>query len=183
MNLFAALEGLLYLTGDEGLTLEQIAAAFEITTEEALKLVNTLKEGYDKNNRGITIIHTGNYYKMTTSHNFIDFYRKIFADLNSTRLSNASMEVLAIIAYKQPITRAEIENIRGTSSDHIIRRLLSMSLIKEVGRLDTPGRPIIYGTTQDFLDYFKLVSLDELPELLEDIELDADEEKSLFQYD
>lgn len=179
-KLYAALEGLLYITGEEGLTLSQIAVAFEIGEEEALHLIQTLKEEYDRNARGITIIHTANTFRMTTSEKYIEYYRKIYSDMNSSRLSNAAMEVLSIIAYKQPITRAELEDIRGTNSDHIVRRLLAMSLIKEMGRLETPGRPIIFGTTKDFLDYFNLVSLDELPELLEDIEMDDDEERNLF---
>jgi segregation and condensation protein B len=179
-RLLAALEGLFYVTGEDGLTVEQVAVAFEIDQEEAFDYILTLKQEYDHNSRGITLINTANIYKMTTSNSVMDYYRKIYADLNRSRLSNASMEVLSIIAYKQPITRAEIENIRGTNSDNIVRRLLAMSLIKELGRLDVPGRPIIYGTTNDFLDYFKLVSLDELPELLEDIDLSDEDETALF---
>lgn len=180
-KLYAALEGLLYITGEDGLTLSQIAVAFEIGEDEARELVETLKAEYDRNGRGITIINTANVYKMTTSERYYEYYKRIYSDQNRTRLSNAAMEVLAIIAYKQPITRAEIEDIRGTNSDHIVRRLQAMSLIKEVGRLDAPGRPMVFGTTNDFLDYFNLVSLDELPELLEDID-DSEEpkEQNLF---
>lgn len=180
-RLYAALEGLLYITGEDGLTLSQIAVALEVSEEEAKMMVEMLKNEYDKNGRGITIINTANVYKMTTSERYYEYYKRIYQDQHRTRLSNAAMEVLAIIAYKQPITRAEIEDIRGTNSDHIVRRLLAMSLIKEVGRLETPGRPMVLGTTDDFLDYFNLVSLDELPELLEDID-DGEEpkEQSLF---
>lgn len=179
-ELVGALEGLFYVTGEDGLTLDQIAVAFEITSEDALLLVNELNTFYTEHDRGLTIINTANNYKMATSKNYIEYYRRIQTELNRSKLSNASMEVLAITAYKQPITRAEIENIRGTNSDNIIRRLLAMSLVKEVGRLETPGRPIIYGTTDDFLDYFNLVSLDELPELLEDINLEDNIETDLF---
>lgn len=180
-QLYAALEGLLYIAGDDGLTATQIAVAFEITEELAIELVETLKNEYERNGRGITIIQTANTYKMTTSSNYFEYYKNIYADTHKSRLSNAAMEVLAIIAYKQPVTRAEIEDIRGTNSDNIVRRLLAMSLIKEVGRLKTPGRPVIFGTTNDFLDYFNLVSLDELPELLEDIDLESDDEQNLFE--
>ena len=180
-KLLAALEGLLYVTGDDGLTIKQISYVFDITEEEGLELVHTLKDMYDQNLRGITIINTAIIYKMATRSDFIEFYKKIYTDLNKTKLSNASLEVLAIVAYKQPITRAEIEDIRGTNSDNIVRRLLAMSLIKEVGRLETPGRPIIYATTNDFLDYFNLVSLEELPELIHHIDSDEEIEADLFE--
>lgn len=179
-KLLAALEGLLYVTGDEGLTTEQIAFVFDISTVEAKELVEELKYMYESNFRGITIINTANSYKMATRSEYIDYYKKIYADNNKSRLSNASLEVLAIVAYKQPITRAEIEDIRGINSDNIIRRLLAMSLVKEVGRLDTPGRPIIYGSTNDFLDYFNLASLEELPELLDSIDFDNLDERDLY---
>lgn len=179
-KLYAALEGLLYLAGEDGLTLTQIAIALEVSEDDAKLMVEALKNEYDRNGRGITIIHTANAYRMTTSERYYEFYKRIYQDQYRTRLSNAAMEVLAIIAYKQPITRAEIEHIRGTNSDHIVRRLLAMSLIKEVGRLDAPGKPVLLGTTDDFLDYFNLVSLDELPELLEDIDEEKTKEQALF---
>lgn len=180
-NLLAALEGLLYITGDEGLSLKEISQVFEISDEECLDLVNSLADMYENSLRGITLINTAGRYKLVTKKEYIEIYRKIYTDLNKVRLTNAALEVLAIIVYKQPITRAEIENIRGINSDNVIRRLLAMSLIKEVGRLDTPGRPILYGTTNEFLDYFKLSSLEELPELLEEIEIDEDVEEDLYQ--
>jgi segregation and condensation protein B len=179
-KLLAALEGLLYVVGEDGLTIEQIVFVFEISDEEALDLVETLKTMYDKNLRGITIINTANKYKMATRNDFIDYYKKLFTDVNKSKLSGASLEVLSIVAYKQPITRAEIEDIRGTNSENVIRRLLAMSLVKEVGRLDTAGRPIIYGTTNDFLDYFNLSSIEELPELVQNLDTDDDIEKDLF---
>ncbi len=179
-QMLAALEGLFYITGDDGLTAEDIAFVFEITTEEVIDLIESLTDMYDNSIRGLTILNTADNYKMVTKKEFIDVYRKIYTNINKTKLSNASLEVLAIVAYKQPITRAEIEDVRGINSDNIIRRILAMSLIKEIGRLDTPGRPIIYGTTKDFLDYFKLSSLEELPELLDQINLEDNIEKDLF---
>lgn len=176
----AALEGLLYIAGDEGLTIEEICFVLESTKEEVIDLLESLTDMYDNNLRGITIINTASHYKLVTKKEYIEVYRKLYNDLNKTKLTSAALEVLGIIAYKQPITRAEIENIRGINSDNIIRRLLSMSLIKEVGRLETPGRPILYGTTNDFLDYFKLSSIEELPELLEHVEIDEDMEQDLF---
>ncbi len=179
-QMLAALEGLLYIAGDDGLKPEEIASFFEIAVDEANDLVESLSDMYDNSIRGITIINTANSYKMTTKKEFIEMYRKLYVDINKSKLTNATLEVLAVVGYKQPITRAEIEDIRGTNSDNIIRRLLAMSLIKEIGRLDTPGRPIIYGTTNDFLDYFNLSSLEELPELLDNIDIDEEMEQDLF---
>lgn len=179
-EMLAALEGLLYITGDDGLTPKEIALVFEITDDEVMDLLESLKDMYENSLRGITIINTAGRYKLATKKEYLEVYRKIYTGLNKMRLTNAALEVLAIVAYKQPITRAEIENIRGINSDNIIRRLLAMSLIKEVGRLDTPGRPILYGTTNEFLDYFKLSSLEELPELLEQIEIDEEMEHDLY---
>ncbi len=179
-QMLAALEGLLHITGDDGLSPEEICFVFDITHGEAIDLLESLTDMYDNHLRGITILNTAGRYKMVTKKEFIDVYRKIYANINKSRLSNAALEVLAIVAYRQPITRAEVEDVRGINSDNLIRKLLAMSLIKEVGRLDTPGRPILYGTTNDFLDYFKLSSLEELPELLEHIELDEEMEQDLF---
>ncbi|QVK16993.1 SMC-Scp complex subunit ScpB [Mycoplasmatota bacterium] len=179
-KMLAALEGLLYITGDDGLTPDEIAYVFEITPSEAVDLLESLTDMYDNNLRGITILNTANNYKIVTKKEYVEIYRKIYANINKTRLSNASLEVLAIVGYKQPITRAEIEDVRGINSDNIIRKLMAMSLVKEVGRLDTPGRPILYGTTKEYLDYFKLSSLEELPELLDHIEIDNEMEKDLF---
>ena len=176
----AALEGLLYITGDDGLTQEEIALVFEISEEEVMDLLESLTDMYENSLRGITIIKTADCYKLVTKKEYIEVYRKIYTNLNKMRLTNAALEVLSIVAYKQPITRAEIEDIRGINSDNILRRLTAMSLIKEIGRLDTPGRPILYGTTNDFLDYFKLASLEELPELLDQIEVDEDMEQDLY---
>ncbi len=179
-QMLAALEGLLYITGEDGLSPQEIAYVLEITEEEVIDLLESLIDMYDNSIRGITILNTAGHYKMATKKEYIDIYRKIYTNSNKTRLSNSALEVIAIVAYKQPITRAEIEDIRGINSDTMIRKLTAMSLIKEVGRLDTPGRPILYGTTNDFLDYFNLSSLEELPELLEEIERDEENEQDLF---
>jgi len=179
-QMLAALEGLLYITGDDGLTPDEIAFVFEIVKEEAVDLLESLTDMYDNSLRGISLLNTAGNYKMVTKKEYIDIYRKLYANVNKAKLSNAALEVLSIIAYKQPVTRAEIEDVRGINSDNIMRRLLAMTLIKEVGRLDTPGRPILYGTTNECLDYFKLSSLEELPELLDHIESDEGMEKELF---
>lgn len=179
-EMLAALEGLLYITGDDGLTPNEIAFVFEIEAEAVQDLLESLTDMYDNSLRGITIINTAGRYKLATKKEYIDVYRKVYTNLNKMRLTNAALEVLAIIAYKQPITRAEIEDIRGINSDNILRRMQSMALIKEIGRLDTPGRPILYGTTNDFLDYFNLSSIEELPELLEQIEIDEEIEQDLY---
>ncbi|ERJ12814.1 SMC-Scp complex subunit ScpB [Haloplasma contractile] len=179
-RLLAALEAILYVSGDDGITIEQIQYVFDLNRQDAKELITTLQSMYNDNGRGITIINTAESFRMATSREYFDYFKKFLTDPKKTRLSNATMEVLSIVAYKQPVTRAEIEDIRGTNSDNIVRRLLAMSLIKEVGRLETPGRPIIYGTTSDFLDYFGLNSLEELPELLGDFNDGVPDETDLF---
>ncbi|NLG82185.1 MAG: SMC-Scp complex subunit ScpB [Bacilli bacterium] len=178
-QLLAALEGLLYVAGDEGFTKEELANILEISSKEVEELVEAYIELCTDEVRGITVINTAGHYRMATKKEYIDLFRKVYTG-NKKRLSTAALEVIAIVAYKQPITRAEIEDIRGTNSENVIRKLVAMSFIKEVGRLDTPGKPILYGTTNDFLDYFNLSSLDELPELADDVEKEVDEEKDLF---
>ena len=115
-RLYAALEGLLYITGEDGLTLSQIAVALEVSEEEAKMMVEMLKNEYDKNGRGITIINTANVYKMTTSERYYEYYKRIYQDQHRTRLSNAAMEVLAIIAYKQPLKKV----VKDTDRDYFM---------------------------------------------------------------
>ncbi|NLC94688.1 MAG: SMC-Scp complex subunit ScpB [Bacilli bacterium] len=177
-ELLAGLEGLLYVAGDEGFTKDELAQILEISEEEVEKLVEEYIERCKDTSRGVTIIHTAGHYRMATKKEYIELFRKVYTS-NKKRLSSAALEVIAIVAYKQPITRAEIEDIRGTNSENVIRKLVAMSFIKEVGRLDVPGRPILYGTTNDFLDYFNLSSIEELPELAEDVERET-EEKDLY---
>ncbi len=173
------LEGLLYVQGDEGLTLKEVMSILNLKEEEAKALVYQLKNSYEKENRGLRLSYLGNTFKLTTKQEHKDYYEKLLESPNTHVLSQASLEVLAIIAYNEPITRGKVDEMRGVDSVYVIRKLLAKGLIKEAGKSDLPGHPILYKTTDDFLDYFGLSSKDELPNI-EDIELSDDEEKDLF---
>lgn len=164
------IEGLLYVQGDLGLTIKQIEDILEITEEEAKKLVLNLKNYYEEDNRGLRINYLGNTIKLTTKEEHQKYYQKLLEDPTSRNLSDSALEVLAIIAYNEPITRGDLEKLRGVDSTYVLRRLLAKGLIKECGKSDLPGRPILYKTTDDFLDYFGLASIKDLPsiELTED---------------
>ena len=164
------IEGLLYVQGDLGLTIKQIEDILEITEEEAKRLVLNLKNYYEENNRGLRINYLGNTIKLTTKEEHQKYYQKLLESPSSNNLSESALEVLAIIAYNEPITRGDLEKLRGVDSTYVLRRLLAKGLIKECGKSDLPGRPILYKTTDDFLDYFGLASIKDLPniELLEE---------------
>ena len=164
------IEGLLYVQGDLGLTINQIEDILEIPEEEAKRLVLNLKNYYEENNRVLRINYLGNTIKLTTKEEHQKYYQKLLESPSSNNLSESALEVLAIIAYNEPITRGDLEKLRGVDSTYVLRRLLAKGLIKECGKSDLPGRPILYKTTDDFLDYFGLASIKDLPniELLEE---------------
>ena len=164
------IEGLLYVQGDLGLTINQIEDILEIPEEEAKSLVLNLKNYYEENNRGLRINYLGNTIKLTTKEEHQKYYQKLLESPSFNNLSESALEVLAIIAYNEPITRGDLEKLRGVDSTYVLRRLLAKGLIKECGKSDLPGRPILYKTTDDFLDYFGLASIKDLPniELLEE---------------
>lgn len=164
------IEGLLYVQGDLGLTINQIEDILEIPEEEAKRLALNLKNYYEENNRGLRINYLGNTIKLTTKEEHQKYYQKLLESPSSNNLSESALEVLAIIAYNEPITRGDLEKLRGVDSTYVLRRLLAKGLIKECGKSDLPGRPILYKTTNDFLDYFGLASIKDLPniELLEE---------------
>lgn len=159
------LEGLLFLTGDDGLTIEQAADALNISNGRCEELFAQLQAYYAEENRGIEVTHFGGIYRFLSKAYVHPYAEKLFQITKTERLSPAALETLAIIAYKQPITRVEIEEIRGVGADAMLRKLLARNLIKEEGRSEAPGRPILYSVTDEFLDSFQLLSLDELPEL------------------
>lgn len=159
------IEGLLYVQGDEGLTLKQIGDILEIDEEKAKELVFNLKNYYVNNNRGLRINFLGNTIKLTTNEEHRDYYKKLLEDSSSSNLSQSALETLAIIAYNEPITRGNVDCLRGVDSSFVIRKLLAKGLIKEAGRSDLPGRPILYKTTDEFLDYFGLSSKEDLPDI------------------
>ncbi len=163
MNKLAILEGLLFVVGDDGLSIDQIADILNIPTEETKQLLKDLQTSYNHNNRGITINYLGNTFKLTTKQEHKEYYKRLIENPTTHMLSQAALETLAIIAYNEPITRVTIDEIRGVGSSQMVRKLVAKGLIKEVGRSELPGRPILYKTTDEFLDYFGLSSKDELP--------------------
>lgn len=164
-NMSAALEGLLFLTGDEGITLEQAVNALGTDEETTVQLFDDLQKYYLDDARGIEIAHFGDTWRFLSKTSVHEYAKKLFSIDKESRLSNAALETLAIVAYKQPITRVEIEEIRGVGADVMLRKLEARGLIRESGRSEAPGRPILYSVTEDFMDAFQLLSLDELPEL------------------
>ena len=170
MNKTAVLEGLLFVVGEDGLTLDQIEDVLEVSEEEAKELLSTLKKSYEDDSRGIRIDFLGNRFKLTTKQEHREYYQKLIENPETNILSQAALETLAIIAYNAPITRIQIDAMRGVSSVSIVRKLVAKGFIKETGRSDLPGRPILYETTSDFLDYFGLSTLDDLPNMDDFIE-------------
>lgn len=167
VKLKAILEGLLFLVGDDGLTVEQASKSMDISTKKAEQLFDALQKEYVDDSRGFEIERYGSRYRFLSKAFVHEAAKKLFSIDKISKLSNAALETLAIIAYKQPITRVEIEEIRGVGADVMIRKLETRGLIKEEGRSDAPGRPFLYSVTDEFMDAFKLLSLDELPDLPE----------------
>ena len=165
LQMKSILEGLLFITGDEGLTLEQATSTLEASKEEVEQVLEELKKDYSDDGHGIELAQFGNVYKFLSKKIIHEYASKLFALEKNSKLSPAALETLSIIAYKQPVTRVEIEEIRGVSADVMLRKLQARGLIEESGRSDAPGKPILYSVTDAFMDAFELKSLDELPEL------------------
>ena len=160
----AVLEVLLFLSG-EPIMLSSIKDVTELPESEIKGLMDELIALYKERNTGLLIVEIANGYQMVTNPEYAEWVRKFKNIHMSSRLSMPALETLAIIAYKQPIIRAEIEQLRGVNSDSAIRTLLERRLIKVMGRKEAPGRPFLYGTTKEFLHYFGLKDLTELPTL------------------
>ena len=178
MNL-GILEGLLFVTGEDGISKEDISKILEIELDEVDNLLNTLKLELEKENRGLKLIYLGNKYKLSTKEEHKEYYELLVDKTVSSSLSQSALETLAIIAYKQPISVGMIDEIRGVSSRDMVRKLLFRGLIDLAGRSDMPGKPMLYKTTDKFLDYFNLSTVEELPELQIPEEI-TEEEKDLF---
>lgn len=178
MNKLGILEGILFVVGDEGINLKNLCDVMNIDIEEAKELLLKLKESYESDERGIRISYLGDAFKLTTKEIHKEYYQKLVENPETNTLSPSSLEVLAIIAYNQPITRVEIDTMRGVSSNHIIRKLVAKGLVKEAGKSKMPGRPNLYRTTSEFLDCFGLSSLSELPEIND--EITEEDETELF---
>ena len=170
----AVLEGLLFLVGEDGIDLETICNVLEINKEQGNKLIEELSHDCQSEERGIIIKKFGNLYKLTTKKEHKEYYNKL-ADLpNIKNLSQSALETLAIIAYNEPITRVEVDELRGVNSSQMIRNLVAKDFIKEVGKSDKIGRPNLYGITDEFLDYFGLESKEDLPSI-DEIKFDRDD--------
>ena len=178
MNKLGILEGILFVVGDEGISLNSLCEIMNINLEEAKELLLKLKSNYESADRGIRISYLGDAFKLTTKEEHKEYYQKLVDNPDANTLSPSSLEVLAIIAYNQPITRIEIDEMRGVQSAYIIRRLVAKGLVKEAGKSNLPGRPNLYRTTREFLDAFGLASINELPSIDNDKEIN--EETELF---
>ncbi|WP_117169317.1 SMC-Scp complex subunit ScpB [Paraliobacillus sediminis] len=180
-NYKAILEGLLFATGDEGLNKKQMKAVLETDVDIVDEIILELMDDYNLDERGIMLVESKGTYHLATKPEHTIYYQKLLESPHTSKLSQAALETLAIIAYNQPITRTEIEDIRGVKSDRGVQTLLSRALIEEVGRKDGVGRPVMFGTSVDFLTYFGLKSIEELPPLPESVnESDVSEEADLF---
>lgn len=167
-NQKAIIEGLIFLSGEEGLTLNQILKSLEIEDKNSiLSVIEELKEEYSKDSKGIVLVEYASRYKFVTKEFVYPYGQKLFEQFKQATLSQAAFETLAIIAYKQPITRVEIEEIRGVNCEMMLKKLQARGLIETIDRLDVVGRPLLYSVTNQFLDAFSLETLDELPALKE----------------
>ena len=180
-NYISVLEGLLFVAGDDGITLEEASYILELERSAVRQLLDELKKRLEDENSGLELLLTASHYKLVTKASLKSYIEKYAVSPYSSQLSQASLETLAIIAYKQPVTRVDIESIRGVQSSGSIQKLLLRDLIEEAGRLETPGRPKLYKTTAYFMDYFGLESLDALPDASDLFDLDPEEANQLFR--
>ena len=175
----AIIESILFTMG-ESVELSKIAAAIELDKQDTKQLLDELIVDYEQAGRGITIIELDGAYQMCTRPEMYEYLIRIAKQPKHRALTDVLLETLSIIAYKQPITRVEIEKIRGVSCDHAVNKLLEYNLIQELGRLDAPGKPLLFGATEEFLRSFGVHSIDELPVLnpdqVEEFRQQAEEE-------
>lgn len=176
------IEAILFTMG-ESVELSRIAKALEEKEETVRNVMRQMMERYEKEDRGIHIIELGNAFQMCTKKETYEYLIRIAKQPKRHVLTDVALETLSIIAYKQPITKLEIEKIRGVKSDHAVNKLIEYDLVTEVGRLNAPGKPILFGTTEEFLRRFSVQSVEELPsinpEKLEDFKAEAEDEVQL----
>lgn len=181
-RLEAVIEAVLFTMG-EAVEVERIAAVIEHDVDTTRKIIRNMMDKYDAEDRGIQIIELDGAFQMCTKAEMYDSLVRIAHIPKKQVLTDIMLETLSIVAYKQPITKAEIEAIRGVKSDHAVNKLVEYELVEEVGRLDAPGRPILFGTSEEFLRSFGIGSLDELPimnqDKLENFKQEAEEEVQL----
>lgn len=160
----AIVEAILFTMG-ESVELERIAKTLELDTEQTKKIIEHLMQRYEDDGVGVKIMELDGAYQMCTKGEMYEYLVRIAKQPKKHVLTDVLLETLSIIAYKQPITKAEIEKIRGVSCDHAVNKLVEYNLVCELGRLDAPGRPLLFGTTEEFLRSFGVHSIDELPVL------------------
>ena len=175
-------EAILFAMG-EAVELSRIAKAIQQDNATTRKIVRDMMLDYQKEDRGIHIIELEDSFQLCTKREYYDSLIRIAAQPKKPTLTDVMLETLSIIAYKQPVTKAEIEKIRGVKCDHAINKLMDYDLVRELGRLDAPGRPILLGTTEEFLRCFGVQGLEDLPEMdpvqMEDFKAEAEEEIQL----
>lgn len=178
----AVIEAVLFTMG-ESVSVHKLAELIEDTPSATRKIIAKMQEDLQAANRGISIVEFEDSFQMCTKPEMYDALLKIAKAPRKYTLSDTLLETLSIIAYKQPVTKLDIEKIRGVSCDHAVNRLVEFDLVKELGRLDAPGRPLLFGTTEQFLRSFGVKSLEELPEInpvqLEEFKVQAEEEVQL----
>ncbi len=164
-NKIQAMEGLLFLSGDKGITIGELIMILNLSEDEIVKGIESLKQRYLDTNSAITIIETAKNYKLVTTKDNYEYYQQYANMEHNDRLSTSALETLAIIAYNQPVTRFMVEETRGVMTSHHFKTLINRDLIKVVGKSDEVGKPNLYGTTSEFLDFLGINSLEELPPL------------------
>lgn len=178
-KMYAVIEAVLFTMG-ESVETAKLAAAIEQDMSTTVKLIHNLMDRYEAEDRGIKIIELGDSFQLCTKPETYEYLIKVAAQPKKQVLTDVLLETLSIIAYKQPITKQEIEGIRGVSCDHAVNKLVEYGLVDEVGRLDAPGRPILFGTTESFLRSFGVRNVDELPVIspdkVEDFRKEAESE-------
>ena len=178
----SAIEAILFTMGDS-VELEKLASAIGHDEETTRKLVHNMMDKYEAEDRGIRIIELDNAFQLCTKKEMYEYLIRVAKQPKRYVLTDVLLETLSIIAYKQPVTKLEIEKIRGVKSDHAVNKLVEYGLVEESGRMDAPGRPLLFGTTEEFLRRFSVQSLDELPSLnpeqVEHFKEEAEEEAQL----
>lgn len=181
-RLEGAIEAILFTMGDS-VEVSRIAKAIEQDVDTTRKLIHNMMDKYKSEDRGIAVVELGDSFQMCTKKEYYEYLIRIAMQPKKAVLTDVMLETLSIIAYKQPVTKVEIEKIRGVKSDHAVNKLVEYNLVKELGRLDAPGRPILFGTTEEFLRCFGVQALDELPVLnpvqVEEFKEEAQEEVQL----
>lgn len=182
MNNLGRIEALLFVAGDEGVSLDELAVLLNEPTATVFKSIEELKAKlFDDETSSLNILEVGNHFILTTKKEYANLIKDYAQSPISNHLSQSALEVLAIIAYKQPITRSEIDQIRGVQSATAVQKLVARQLIIEKGRVDGPGRAILYGTSGYFMNYFGLESITDLPSITEmEAEIDNEIPTDLF---